>query len=154
VAVREKRKKIWIDRFQTSLFFRITFFFAFYQLAVWILVLIERRMVASLEELLGAAAATTWFIFLVVVVAVVGLVFIWDTVKFAHRVVGPLYRFRKTVQAITSGEEVPLITLRKDDFLQEMREDFNEMLRVLEQRGAVVLKAPQAKKDQNQHQPA
>jgi hypothetical protein len=30
--------------------------------------------------------------------------------------------------------------LRKDDFLQELKDDFNEMLKALEQRGGVVLK--------------
>jgi hypothetical protein len=39
------------------------------------------------------------------------------------------------------GEEVDLITLRKADFLQEFKDEFNDMLRALEQRGAVTVKA-------------
>ena len=35
-----------------------------------------------------------------------GLLFIYDAVKLTHRIVGPLYRFRKTIQAVTAGEEI------------------------------------------------
>jgi nitrogen fixation/metabolism regulation signal transduction histidine kinase len=67
-------------------------------------------------------------------------VFIYDAVHLTHRVVGPLYRFRQVIRAVTSGEEVALIQLRKRDYLGEMKDEFNEMLKALEQRGAVVLK--------------
>ena len=45
-------------------------------------------------------------------------------------------------QAIREGDEVELIRLRKDDYLQELRDEFNDMLKALEQRGAVAVKAP------------
>lgn len=151
--MREKRKKIWIDRFQTYLSLRIAFFVALYQIGVWTLVLIARSMLGPLQEMLGPAVIGPWFVFLGSILLVVALLSIYDAVKFAHRVAGPIYRFRKTIQAITAGEEVRLLTLRKGDFLQEMKEDLNEMLQVLEQRGAVVLKELPAKKEQDQPLP-
>jgi nitrogen fixation/metabolism regulation signal transduction histidine kinase len=66
-----------------------------------------------------------------------------DAVRFAHRLVGPIYRFRKTVQAIATGEPVSLVQLRRGDFLTDFRDDFNAMLRRLEQNGFVLLKAPE-----------
>jgi nitrogen fixation/metabolism regulation signal transduction histidine kinase len=85
---------------------------------------------------------------------ILGLLFIYDAMRLAHRIVGPLYRFRKTIQAINAGEELDLMALRKDDFLQDMKDDFNEMLKVLEQRGAVVLKRTEAEQHRNQVLPA
>jgi hypothetical protein len=148
--LREKRKKIWIDRFQTSLFLRIAGYFVIYQVATWFLVIVDRNLYVSLKDLLGEDAAAYCFFLLVGVVVFLGLLFIYDAIAFAHRFVGPIYRFRKTVQAVTAGEELDLIKLRKGDFLLELKDDFNEMLKALEQRGAVVLKKPAAKPDPKQ----
>jgi hypothetical protein len=150
--VREKRKKIWVHRFQTYLSVRIALFLASYQAAVWSVILLRRSMVATLEGALGQAATASWSLFLAGTVVAVGLLFIYDTVRYTHRVVGPLYRFRKTIQAITAGEEVPPLTLRKGDFLQEMKDDLNAMLQALERRGAVVVRATGAGKEPAQPQ--
>lgn len=139
--MRQKRKKIWIDRFQTYLTLRIVCFFAVFQVAVWLVVRIERDILNSLEKIFGQGAITVWFFFLGGIIAFMGLVFTYDAMRFSHRLVGPLYRFRKTIQAIAAGEQVDLVTLRKGDFLQDMKDDFNEMLKALEQRGAAIVKA-------------
>jgi nitrogen fixation/metabolism regulation signal transduction histidine kinase len=152
--VREQRKKIWIDRFQTILFFRIGLYFLCYQVVVWAFVVLERDIFAGLQQMLGGVATAYGYVFLPVTVAIVSLLFILDAMKFAHRVVGPLYRFRKSITSLTAGEEQVLITLRKGDFLQEMKEEYNEMLKALEQRGAIVIKTTAAKKDEEQPLPA
>jgi nitrogen fixation/metabolism regulation signal transduction histidine kinase len=85
-----------------------------------------------------------------VVVVALGVLFIYDAVKTAHRIVGPLSRFRQTIKAITSGDELELIRLRQGDYLQEMKDELNEMIKVLEQRGAVVMKTPGAEQTQNE----
>ena len=51
--MRNQRKKIWIDRFQTYLFIRIAAYCVLYQAAVWILVGIERSIFVALEGLVG-----------------------------------------------------------------------------------------------------
>jgi methyl-accepting chemotaxis protein len=142
--VRNQRKKIWIDRFQTYLSVRIAAYCVLYQVAVWTLVGIERSIFSALEGILGPEVARGCFLFLACAVVFLGVLFVYDAVTFAHRIVGPLYRFRKTLKAITAADELDLVTLRKGDFLQEMRDDFNEMIRALEQRGAVTVKAAEA----------
>jgi nitrogen fixation/metabolism regulation signal transduction histidine kinase len=146
----EQRKKIWIDRFQTWLFLRIAFYFLIYQIATWFLVIVERNVYVTLQDILGQDAAAYGLCFLVGVVVLLGLLFIYDAVAFAHRVVGPIYRFRKTIQAVTAGEELDLINLRKGDFLMDMKDDVNAMLKALEQRGAVVLKKREARPEPQQ----
>jgi len=145
--MREKRKKVWIDSFQTRLCLRIGLYFLLYQVFVWAIAVICRRVMTELGSALGEVAAFYCLSFVVIAVVLVGLFFIYEAVVFTHRIVGPLYRFRQTIKAVTSGEEVPLIRLRKGDYLLEMKDDFNEMLKALEQRGAVVLKpAPATQK--------
>jgi methyl-accepting chemotaxis protein len=148
--VRNQRKKIWIDRFQTSLSVRIAAYCVLYQAAVWLLVGIERSIFAALEAIVGPGVAGGCFLFLASAVVLLGFLFVYDAVRFAHRIVGPLYRFRKTLKAIAAAEELELVNLRQGDFLLEMRDDFNEMIRALEQRGAVTLKTADAGRDAKQ----
>jgi hypothetical protein len=147
--LREQRKKIWIDRFQTTLSLRIALYFVLYVILVWLAVVIERSIYGQLEMILGPASRHC-FAFLAFALIGVGLLFIYDAVKYTHRIVGPLSRFQKTIKAIAAGEELELVNLRKGDLLQEMKNDINEMLKALEQRGAVVLKT---NRDQKQPLP-
>jgi nitrogen fixation/metabolism regulation signal transduction histidine kinase len=119
-------------------------------MAVWFAVIIEWSMYVEVEGMLGPTATRYCFLFLALCVVSMGLLFIYDAVKHSHRIVGPIYRFRKTIQAITAGEELEFVSLRKEDMLHELKDDFNAMLRALEQRGAVVLKTPEAKQEREQ----
>jgi methyl-accepting chemotaxis protein len=140
--MKEKRRKVWIDRFQTRLALRIAFYFAFYQAAVWALVLFERHVLTAMEAVFGASPSGL-MVFLTALVVFQGLIFIYDAIRFSHRVVGPLYRLRKAIRAIADGEEIELVTLRQGDFLQELKDDFNAMVEALEERRAITLKQTQ-----------
>jgi hypothetical protein len=146
--VREQRKKIWIDPFQTFLFLRISLYFLCYQVVLWAFVVLERDIFGGLTQMLGPVASAYGWVFLPLTVGAVSVLFILDALRFAHRFVGPLARFRKAIKGITAGEEQVLVTLRKGDFLMEMQDDFNDMLKALEQRGAVVIRTPAPKKEQ------
>src|SRR5207248_2730677 len=76
------------------------------------------------------------FICLLVLVPVMA----WDAIHFSHRMVGPVVRFRQTMQTIAAGEAVRPIKLREGDYLTEMRDDFNNMLDHLQKQGVPVLK--------------
>jgi nitrogen fixation/metabolism regulation signal transduction histidine kinase len=119
-------------------------YFVIYQAAVWAFVVIERHLFATLTSMVGHGVVSTCMLLFSLTVVFIGFLFIYDAVKCVHRVVGPLYRFRKAIQAIAAGEEVGLLQLRKDDFLQEFKDDFNQMLEALERRGAITLKPADA----------
>lgn len=142
--MRTKRTRVWIDRFQTHLFLRIAAYFVLYQLAVWTFVYMAQSSFPGLQAVVGPSAAAYCIACAVGLVAWLGLLFIYDAIKFAHRIVGPLYRFRKVVQAITAGEPISLVALRKGDYLHDLKDDFNAMLKALEERGAIVLRSPEA----------
>lgn len=146
----EQRKKIWIDRFQTFLLLRIAAYCLLYQLIVWTFVGLQESVALAVEGALGQRAANMFLLFAGVCVVLLGFMFVWDAVKFAHRIVGPLVRFRKTIQAVAAGEDLDFIKLRQGDFLEELRDEFNAMLKALEQRGAIVLKTPPATPEKDQ----
>jgi nitrogen fixation/metabolism regulation signal transduction histidine kinase len=64
----------------------------------------------------------------------------WDTIRFSHRLVGPLVRFRRTLQDMANGEAVRPNKLREGDYLEELRDDFNKMLEHLQKQGVPVIK--------------
>jgi sensor histidine kinase YesM len=143
--VGEKRRKIWIDRFQTYISIRIALYFILYQVSVGLTFFIGQIILAQYVTVLGPEASTLCVALAVMVLTAVGGLFIYDAIGYTHRIVGPIYRFRKAIQAVIAGEEVDPMNLRKDDYLQELKDEFNQMLKVLEERGAVHVKEPRAK---------
>jgi hypothetical protein len=141
-----QRKKIWIDRFQTNLSVRLALYFLLYMITVLTWVAID-RMTANLIEVHFGQASVLWSVMSASIVVTVGLLFIYDMMRFSHRFVGPLFRFRKCLKAIVDGDDMTLMQLRKDDFLQELKDEFNEVLKVLEQRGAAKLITSELKED-------
>jgi methyl-accepting chemotaxis protein len=136
----EERKKVWVDPFQTRLTNRVAAYLAVF-FVVFVNLLFAWRLIAEgpvdpwrqfVETLYTNLPA---FIVLLVLVPIMA----WDTICMSHRLVGPLVRFRKTMQDIAAGEVVRPIKLREDDYLTEMRDDFNQMLESLQKRGVPVL---------------
>ena len=68
--------------------------------------------------------------------------FVWDAVKFYHRIAGPLVRFKRATEDIAAGRPMQYVRLRENDELMELRRTFNEMLDVLARHGAVTLIDP------------
>jgi hypothetical protein len=148
--MKHKRRRIWIDRFQTILFFRIALYFLLYQFAVWSLFAIANNLSEGLSRLLGQSIGAWAFLFASVPVLLLGLLFIYDALILTHRIVGPIYRFRKMIEAVKAGGEIARMNLRDGDFLLELKDEFNEMLEILEQRGVITLKSrePAGKQEQ------
>jgi hypothetical protein len=139
--MKDKRKRIWIDPFQTGLLFRIVFYCVLFQVATWCFfafcdVINQGLAQLGIEWELSANPLTRTVLVLVALAPPLTV----DAVRFAHRLVGPLYRFRKTVQAMAAGEPVALVQLRKGDYLMDLKDDFNLMLQHLESKGYVLVK--------------
>lgn len=60
--------------------------------------------------------------------------FVYDSVKYSHRFVGPIVRLHRELQRVGS-EPVRPIKLRKGDFWHEVADEFNAMLARISQRG-------------------
>ena len=137
----EERKNVWVDPFQTKLSLRIggylvVFFIVFcnflFAWKMW-----DEGPTDPWQQFVDTVRGNLpVFVCLLVLVPVMA----WDTIRFSHRLVGPLTRFRQTIQAIADGEAVRPIKLRDGDYLTEMRDDFNRMLEELQKQGVSVLK--------------
>jgi len=68
--------------------------------------------------LIGLGACSLFFL-----VGVAGLLLFQS-----HRVAGPLYHFHRVIRDVSAGNHSARIKLRKQDQLQELAKDFNEML--------------------------
>ena len=137
----EDRKKVWVDPFQTKLSLRIggylVIFFVVFCNFLFAWKMIEEGPTDPGQQFLETVQANApVFICLLLLVPVMA----WDTIRFSHRLVGPLVRFRKALQEMADGEPVRPIKLRDGDYLIEMRDDFNKMLEELQRRGVPVLK--------------
>src|SRR5882672_5052957 len=129
----EERKKVWVDPFQTKLTLRIAaylgLFFLVFSNFLFVWKMVEEGPIDPARQFVETVRAhLPVFICLLVLVPVMA----WDTIRFSHRLVGPLVRFRKTCQAIAKGEPVRPIKLREGDFLADLRDDFNKMLEELQ----------------------
>jgi hypothetical protein len=140
VAMRNLRRKIWIDGVQTRLAVRIVLYFLFCQIVLGLGVVIAREVTRITALAFGEGQTGLEYFIQLIVPLSFAAVISYDAIKFTHRLVGPMYRFRKTIEAVTAGGEVELIRLRKGDFLIDVRDEFNEMLRELERRGAIAIK--------------
>src|ERR1700716_861877 len=125
--MRNERKKVWVDEFQTRLMFRIGMYLVLFVFCLanllYIWRLLEEGPGNPVEQYAGVlkdfAPALIFFAVLMPVLA-------WDAIRFSHRLVGPLVRFRSTLQSLAAGEPVRPIKLRDGDFLGGMRDDFNQ----------------------------
>src|SRR5579884_1367017 len=119
----EERKKVWIDSFQTRLFLRMGWYWFIYQVALWNLVFVWRLLQEGPGNLLEQYGRFCYdyapaLVGCLLVLPVLAL----DLVRFAHRVVGPIYRFRAVLRSLAAGEPVHPVKLREDDFLTEMQQ--------------------------------
>lgn len=137
----EERKKVWVDPFQTKLSLRIggylVVFFVVFCNCLFAWKMIEEGPINPWQQFLETMKVyLPVFICLLILVPIMA----WDTIHFSHKLVGPLVRFRKTLQDMADGEPVRPIKLREGDYLLELRDDFNQMLEELQKRGVPVLK--------------
>ena len=145
----DERKKIWINVFQTKLFIRIAVYWSIYMITLMNLLFVWRLIVEGpgnpLEQYLRFLVR---FAPALILVALLMPAVAWDAIKYSHRLVGPLVRFRKTLQDMAAGNPVQPIKLRNGDYLTEMRDEFNAMLEALQRLGVPVLKPTDPTEDE------
>lgn len=145
----EERKKVWVDPFQTKLTLRIAGYLAVF-FVVFTNFLFAWKMwvegpIAPWQQFVETLQThVPVFVLLLILVPVMA----WDTIRFSHRLVGPVVRFRRTMQDVANGDTVRPIKLRDGDYLTEMRDDFNHMLEEIHKRGTPVLKPIDPAQDQ------
>jgi len=130
-----KRSRLWIDPpLQLRLLLRLVLYFLVYSVTLFHVAFLYEVM-ANLPD---ALARGMWALygeffsrqqpFLIACVAVLPIL-LYDMVKFSHRIAGPLYRCRKTMEAMTRGKAVAEFQPRQHDLLRDLIAAFNALIR-------------------------
>lgn len=54
--------------------------------------------------------------------------YVVDTIKLSHRFAGPIFRLRRAIRDVAAGDKPQAIKFRKNDFWQDLANDYNAML--------------------------
>ncbi len=79
---------------------------------------------------LAQHARELWNRHAVLLVVIVSLfpVFVYDSIKLSNRFAGPILRLRRALREAAAGESLRPVTFRKDDFWQDMADNYNALL--------------------------
>lgn len=136
------RKKLFVNQaIQGRLLVRAALYWFLYHGVLWMTLFLFRYAEHRGTALTGAPPRTfsdlyrefshQYVAVWVCAVAIVPIV-LWDLLVFSHRIVGPLFRFRKTLESLAAGQSVSEVRLRDGDLLNELNDTFNRYLATLQ----------------------
>jgi hypothetical protein len=152
----EQRKTIWVNPLQTKFTVRVGIYLLTFLGALVSFTFAWRlweeglndpveQFVRMLRDYTPVVICVVWLLPLIA----------WDTFRQGHRLLGPIPRIRRTLQAVAHGELVRPIKLREGDHLTELCDDVNTMLDALQRRGVPILRpADPAREEAAQRKPA
>lgn len=122
---------------QGRLMWRMTVYWLVYNAAL-IFVLAGERLIWLVPDLLTGGRPVTASEFLsnfyqvgrplLIAMAVFCPLMLWDMMRYSHRIAGPLYHFRRAMDAFAAGEKLQRVRLREDDLLEEFQNTFNRLV--------------------------
>jgi hypothetical protein len=126
----QKRSRLFIDApLQGMLLLRVGLYWmvcVLTQVLIIYLVAVVASMSAAPSAFSLPPQQLRWLLQLVVFASALLLpVILFDVLRLSHRWVGPVFRLRTALQALSRGEKVAPISFRAGDFWQEMAGDFN-----------------------------
>jgi hypothetical protein len=131
-----RRTRIWVDSpFQLRLLLRLVSYFALYMFVVFHIGFIWEVVRALTGPGTSHVSAQLYAEYLwkqlpmVIGFFAVAPAFLYDLVKFSHRVAGPLFRCRRLMQEMAAGKPVPEFTPRKGDLMTELFQAFNALIK-------------------------
>jgi hypothetical protein len=131
-----KRTRIWINpAFQFRVLARIGYYFLVYVVVVWLLGFFMEVLRSFYTNGVGRSPAQVAIDFLwqqrplLIAIVAVTPFFIYDLIKFSHRIAGPLHRCRNMMRDMAAGKAVPEFKPRAHDLMPELFEDFNALVK-------------------------
>ncbi len=98
-------------------------------LAIFALPICVRLLFSSLSfsQLAAEFVSDLWFPMMMSLLVLP--IVIWDSIRFSHRVAGPVIRVGNSMRRLANHQTVSPIQLRKDDFCHDLANDFNQLLK-------------------------
>ncbi len=130
-----RRRRVLVDRkFQLGISFRIIFCLASYLVLFYLMAVFAPFLIVLLaggSEEAMTAATTRIVVFVEQLLLPLGLTFAClalHCILISHRIAGPVYRLRKTMESAAAGDLSIDVHLRKGDYLNELAESWNDMV--------------------------
>ena len=147
----ERRRKYFIEpKVQGAILRQAACYWLFGSLTYTLVVCIYRIVPYWLS---GEAvdSGTIWYHLAPMVVSSTVLlpIVMFSAVRFSHRFVGPMVRFRRILRQLSEGEPVPSVELRRNDFWRDVA---NELNRVSARLSEVSAKAAQTEEAVDERQ--
>lgn len=123
------RKRIYVDsEIQFGLIRRTLIHWGLYMVAVQMIVMIWFTY-RNHDATLGNLLRESFINFAPALFAGVVLLplFLYDQLKFSHRMVGPIHRMRREMQKLSRGEGVQRLRFREQDHWPQLAEEFNRL---------------------------
>jgi hypothetical protein len=130
MQTKHTRKRLLVDvNVQRSLILRVLLYWVMWSLTV-VLVLFSWRLGDRLFAMSSGDSSSVWRYFRPPLIASIVIlpVIIYDILQFSNRFCGPLFRIRRSLQALNRGERVAPIQLRKNDFWKDFAQEINTVL--------------------------
>jgi hypothetical protein len=125
-----RRKRYFVDaKLQGALVVRIVLYWVVVLFDIAVTLAFWRTITPPFHES-NPDWEATWFDYGPAVLASLLLlgVVLTDIIRFTNRFVGPILRLRRSLRALACGEQVAPIKFRRNDFWQELAEEFNAVL--------------------------
>lgn len=125
MSANNRRRRYWIDaRFQGRYLGTILLLEVGVATVSSLFTLAFAFVLMSAEFEAGSSWGQTFVMFVSMLIAV-GFALAWLGVRTSHRIFGPVYRIRKSLEAVRAGEIPGPIHLRNKDEFQELASDLN-----------------------------
>lgn len=123
------RKRIYVDRFvQGGIVARVMFLWlTFGTITILIAVLLKYFANPTMEFTYYLEDSRQLGGSLLMAFAAVFPLAVLHLMQFTHRFAGPILRLRRMMQNLVLGEEVPKLKFRKNDYWQDLADDFNSI---------------------------
>ncbi len=139
---KQNRSRLFVNnKIQGRTLLQIAFYWGAYHIVLWHAMFLFRYFQYQAEVEQGGKALPFVDFFggfvqqhysMLICAALVFPFILWDTLKFTHRIAGPLQRFQTTLKAMTEGRTAQKIQIRKGDLLFDLQESFNEYVGTLQ----------------------
>ncbi len=129
------RRQLFVDpEVQGALVARTIIYWVTCTLSIALLLLCWQVLIGPVRPL-SFHLENMWFFYGPALIAsvIVLPVAIMDTIRVSNRFAGPLTRLRHGMRALAKGRSVPPMEFRRDDFWYEFAEEFNAVVREVEE---------------------
>lgn len=128
------RRRIFIDRpIQAAILLRTALYWGMITMAQVLMVLFFGIIMSSQNDFPSLHPQVWWHLQITLLASIAILpILLWDVLKLSHRWVGPIFRLRAALRALSRGEAISEVRFRDRDFWKELGSDLNAVAAELE----------------------